>query len=82
MSNDIITSSVVAKESLAQLENALVMGKLVYRDMESKFGEEKNGATVSIRRPVPVQNPPGQRGQQTGHVRRQSACHCQYSARR
>ncbi len=52
MPNTVITSDIVAKEALVQLENNLVMGKLVYRDTESYFGEEKVGATVRMRRPV------------------------------
>jgi hypothetical protein len=52
VANDIITTDMLANEALVQLENNLVMGKLVYRDAETKFGEEKIGATVKIRRPV------------------------------
>lgn len=50
MSNTLITSSMIAKEALMQLENNCVMGNLVHRDYKKEF--VKVGDTVSIRRPV------------------------------
>ncbi len=50
MSNTLITPSVIAKESLMQLENNMVMGNLVHRDYKKEF--VKIGSTVSIRKPV------------------------------
>lgn len=50
MANALITSSMIAKEALMQLENATVMGNLVHRDYKKEF--VKVGDTVSIRRPV------------------------------
>jgi len=47
--NTLVSSSIVTKESLLQLENQLGMAKLVYRDWENKFG--KDGETLSIRKP-------------------------------
>lgn len=50
MANALITSSMIAKEALMQLENNCVMGNLVHRDYKKEF--VKVGDTVSIRRPV------------------------------
>lgn len=50
MSNTFITSTVIAKESLRQLENNLTQSKLCYRDWENKFA--KDGETLGIRKPV------------------------------
>jgi hypothetical protein len=52
MANSLLTPTIIAKEALRQLENNMVMGKLVYRDYESEFGDTKVGQTVQIRRPV------------------------------
>jgi hypothetical protein len=53
MSNQLLTPDLIAAEALVQLENNLVMGNLVYRDVESMFGVvPKAGSTVRIRRPV------------------------------
>jgi len=48
-SNTLVTSTIIAKESLRQLENNLGMSKMVYRDWENKFG--KDGDTLGIRKP-------------------------------
>ena len=45
----LITSTIVAKESLRMLENQLGMSKMVYRDWENSFG--KDGDTLGIRKP-------------------------------
>lgn len=50
MSNVIVTPSVIANEALMQLENNLVMGKLVHRQYKEEF--VKVGDTVSVRKPV------------------------------
>src|SRR5262245_30038292 len=52
--NTLLTPDIIAAEGLIQLENALVMANLVYRDYASEFGNEsyKVGDTVRIRRPV------------------------------
>lgn len=47
--NTLVSSTVIAKESLLMLENQLGMAKLVYRDWENKFG--KDGETLGIRKP-------------------------------
>ena len=48
--NTLITPSVIAKESMMQLSNNLVMGQLVHRDYKKEF--TKVGSTISIRKPV------------------------------
>lgn len=50
MANSIITPDIIAKEALMQLENNLVMGKLVHREYKKEF--VKVGATVDVRKPV------------------------------
>lgn len=50
MANTMITPSVIANEALMQLENNLVMGKLVHREYKQEF--VKVGDSVSIRKPV------------------------------
>jgi P22 coat protein - gene protein 5 len=50
MANTLITPSIIAKESLFQLKNNLVMGNLVHRDYSREFA--KVGSTISIRKPV------------------------------
>lgn len=50
MANTIITPDIIAKEALMQLENNLVMGKLVHREYKKEF--VKVGATVDVRKPV------------------------------
>lgn len=50
MANTIITPSVIANEALMQLENNLVMGKLVHREYKKEF--VKVGDSVSVRKPV------------------------------
>lgn len=52
MANAFLTPTVIAKRALLNLDNELVMGKLVYRDYESNFGPTKIGDTVTIRRPI------------------------------
>jgi hypothetical protein len=48
-SNTLVTSTIVAKESLRMLENQLGMARMVYRDWENKFG--KDGDTLGLRKP-------------------------------
>lgn len=50
MANAIITPEIIAKEALMQLENNVVMGKLVHRQYKEEF--VKVGATVDVRKPV------------------------------
>lgn len=50
MSNNIVTSSMIAKEGLFQLHNSLVMSMLVHREYKKEF--VKVGNSVSIRKPV------------------------------
>lgn len=50
MTNTVITPDIIAKEALMQLENNLVMGKLVHREYKREF--VKVGATVDVRKPV------------------------------
>ena len=50
MANTVITPSVIANEALMQLENNLVMGKLVHREYKDEF--VKVGSSVSVRKPV------------------------------
>lgn len=52
MASTLLTPSIIAKESLMQLDNNLVAAKTVYRAYESEFGETKIGDTLSIRKPV------------------------------
>ncbi len=52
MASTLLTPSIIAKESLMQLDNNLVAAKTVYRAYESEFGESKIGDTLSIRKPV------------------------------
>lgn len=56
MSNTLVTCSIVAKESLAILENMLSFSKNVNRDFESEFSSNMNrgyapGQTINIKRP-------------------------------
>lgn len=48
-SNTIISSTILAKESLRMLENQLGMAKMIYRDWENKLS--KDGETLGIRKP-------------------------------
>jgi hypothetical protein len=50
MPNSLITPSIIAKETLMQVENNLVMGKLVHREYKDEF--VKVGSTVNVRKPV------------------------------
>ncbi len=50
MSNALITPTVIAKESLMQLENALVFGNNCHREYKNEF--VKIGDSVTIRKPV------------------------------
>lgn len=50
MANALINPSVIAKESLMQLKNALRFGKLAYKEYKNEF--VKVGNTVTIRKPV------------------------------
>jgi len=47
--NVIVSSTILTKESLRQLENQLGMAKMVYRDWENKL--TKDGETLGIRKP-------------------------------
>lgn len=46
----LLVPSVIAKEALMQLKNALVFGKLAHRQYKKEFA--KVGDTVTIRKPV------------------------------
>jgi len=50
MADTLLTPNIIAKEALMQLENNLVMGKLVHREYKNEF--VKVGDTVTIRKPV------------------------------
>jgi hypothetical protein len=50
MANTVITPDIIAKEALMQVENNLVMGKLVHRELKKEF--VKVGSTVEVRKPV------------------------------
>ena len=50
MANTFLTSTIIAKEALRQLENNLTQSKLCYRDWENKFA--KDGDTLGIRKPI------------------------------
>jgi hypothetical protein len=56
MSNTTLTASIVAKASLAILENELVMANAVYRGYEGEFDKKINGYevgdTITIRKPT------------------------------
>lgn len=53
MANSILTSDIILKEMLFQLENELVMVGLVNRDYEAEFGgPQKPGSTIRIARPI------------------------------
>lgn len=57
MSNTLLTPTVIAREALTQLDNNLVMAKLVHRGYEGEFGStnsngNKPGDTIRIRKPV------------------------------
>ena len=45
----LVSSTIIAKESLRMLENQLGMSKMVHRDWENQFG--KDGDTLGIRKP-------------------------------
>ena len=45
----LVSSTIIAKESLRMLENQLGMSKMVYRDWENSFA--KDGDTLGIRKP-------------------------------
>jgi len=49
MSNSYISSAIVTKEALRELENNLILGNMVNRQWENKFA--KDGDTISIRKP-------------------------------
>ncbi len=55
MSNTTLTADIIAKASVAVLENTCVMGNLVYRGYEEEFTKKVNGyevgETISIKRP-------------------------------
>lgn len=55
--NVFITPSIIAKESLMQLKNNLVMGQLVHRDYSKEF--VKVGSTISVRKPVKFRSSSG-----------------------
>lgn len=52
MADVILSPTIIAKEALMQLDNALVMGNNVHRDYETEFTEQKIGSSVTIRKPV------------------------------
>jgi hypothetical protein len=56
MSNTALTADIIAKEAVMILENACVMGGLVYRGYEEEFAKKVNGyevgESISVRRPT------------------------------
>ena len=50
MANTLLTPSIIAKMAMVELDNAIVLGKQVYREYKQEF--KKVGDTVSIRRPL------------------------------
>lgn len=52
MANALITPDIIARESLMQLENNLVLANKSYRDLESELVGTKVGDSVRVRRPV------------------------------
>lgn len=50
MANNFVTPKLIAKEALAHLENAMVLGDKVHKDYSSDF--KSAGETISVRRPV------------------------------
>lgn len=53
MSNSILTSDLILKEALFQLENELVLANMVNRDWQSQFGgPQKPGDTIRLARPI------------------------------
>lgn len=62
MANTLLTISMITREALAVLENALTFTGLVSREYDSKFGLEgaKIGTTLNVRKPPRYQ---GRRGQ-------------------
>lgn len=52
MADVILSPTIIAKEALVQLDNALIMGNNVHRDYETEFTEQKIGSSVTIRKPV------------------------------
>jgi len=56
MANAVLTADVIAKEALVILDNELVMGDKVHRDLEQEFSQTVNGHkvgdTVTVRRPT------------------------------
>lgn len=50
MANTILTPTIIAKEALMQLENNMVMGRIVHRDYRNEF--KKIGEQLTIRKPV------------------------------
>lgn len=53
MANTILTSDLILKEALFQLENELVLASMVNRDFEAEFGgPQKPGSTIRLARPI------------------------------
>jgi hypothetical protein len=56
MSNTLLSPTIIAREALMQLDNALVMANMVHRGYENEFSESvngnKKGDTIRIRKPV------------------------------
>lgn len=53
MSNSILTSDLILKEAMFQLENELVLANMVNRDWEAQFGgPQKPGSTIRLARPI------------------------------
>lgn len=59
MSNTLLTPTIIAREALMQLDNALVMANMVHRGYEGEFSQSvngnKKGDTIRIRKPVQFQ---------------------------
>ena len=56
MTQNVLTSDIIAKEALMILDNNLIGANLVYRGYEDEFDRQvngyKKGDTVSVRRPA------------------------------
>lgn len=52
MANSLLTTQIIVREALVQLENNLVAAKLVNRRYEKDYSKAKNGNTIRVRRPI------------------------------
>lgn len=52
MANSLLTTQIIVREALVQLENELVAAKLVNRRYEKNYSKAKDGDTIRVRRPI------------------------------